>query len=127
MLWESESGVEMLEYLPEDIRRGLAEARRRDSRRHSRLCLHADGAVVPLLRMWEDGFALDAARAPGLRGLVDIYDGPRHVAQCLIVALALEGDEMIYEFKRSTSVATKPVRDYAESEAPVAALLPGVS
>lgn len=114
MLEESESGADMLEYLPEDIRRGLEEARRRDRRRKSRLCLHVDGEVVPLLRLWDDGFALDAERAPGLRGLVDIYEGPRHIAQCLIVASAQEGAEMSYEFKRMTTVSDGPARDFGE-------------
>lgn len=104
----------MLEHLPEDIRRGLEEARRRDRRRRSRLSLHVDGEVVPLLRMWDDGFALDAECAPGLRGLVDIYDGPRHIAQCLIIASALDGAEMTYEFKRATTVADGPARDFGE-------------
>ena len=114
MLVASESRRAMLEHLPEDIRRGLEEARRRDRRRNSRLCLHVDGEVLPLLRMWDGGFALDAECAPGLRGLVDIHDGPRHVAQCLIVASALEGDVMTYEFKRATTVANGPARDFGE-------------
>lgn len=114
----------MLEYLPEDIRRGLEEARRSDRRRRRRLCLHVDGAVVPILRMWDDGFALDVGRAPGLRGLVDIHDGPRHVAHCLIVASALDGDEMIYEFKRVTSVSDAPPRDFGDDREQPSGYLP---
>lgn len=113
----------MLEHLPEDIRLGLAQARRAAMQRGHRLNLQVGDGVIPLNRLWEDGFALQADRAPGLRGLVDIYDGPAHVSQCLIVASALEGDEMIYEFKRITNAITGPVRDYAEDAAPVAGLL----
>ncbi|MGY6534400.1 MAG: hypothetical protein ACXIVG_03560 [Pararhodobacter sp.] len=114
----------MLEHLPEDIRRGLEEARRHDTRRGNRLNLQVGGQAIPLNRLWEDGFALDAGRAPGLRGLVDIYDGAQHLSQCLIVASALEGDEMVYEFKRTTVATARPVRDYADETLPAAGFLP---
>ena len=117
----------MLEHLPEDIRRGLEEARRRNARRNSRYCLHVGGDVVPILRLWDDGFAVDAACAPGLRGLVDIHDGARHLCQCLIVASALEGGEMVYDFKRVTNAVAGPVRDYADERETPAGLLPDAS
>lgn len=103
----------MLEHLPEDIARGLAAARAREARKGTRLCLHVGDAVYPLRRLWETGFAIDAARAPGLRGLVDLYDGPRHISHCLIIASSVEGDERIFEFKRETPVERPQVTDYA--------------
>ena len=117
----------MLEHLPEHIRRGLEEARRRDARRDSRYCLHVGGDVVPILRFWDDGFAVDLTCAPGLRGLVDIHDGTRHLCQCLIVASAMEGDEIVYEFKRVTNAGTGPERDYAEDMETPLGLLPDAS
>jgi len=107
----------MLEHLPEDIRRGLEAARMRGERRGSRLCVHLNGAAFPVRRLWDGGFALDAARAPRLRGVVDIFDGPRHLLHALIIASELDEGEMRYEFKQVTAVGTGPVRDYAE-EAP---------
>ncbi len=103
----------MLEYLPEDIRRGLEAAHRRSTRRRSRLCVHVNDAVFPVLRLWETGFAVDARRVPALRGRVDIYDGPRHISQCLIIASEDDGNEMTYDFKRATAITDSPVRDYA--------------
>ena len=41
---------------------------------------------------------------PSLRGLVDVYDGARHIFQCLIVASTVENGEIVCEFKRSTAV-----------------------
>ena len=114
----------MLEHLPEDIAQGLAAARARDQRRGSRLCLHVNGEIYPLRRLWETGFAMDAARAPVLRGLVDLYDGPRHISHCLIIASGIDGDERIFEFKRETMAGATRIADYvADAEAP-AALLP---
>jgi hypothetical protein len=109
----------MLEHLPEDIRRGLEAARSRNQRSRSRLCVHVNDAVFPVLRLWETGFAVSARRVPAMRGLVDIYDGPRHLSQCLIIASEDDGTEMTYDFKRATTITENPVRDYAvDSNAP---------
>ncbi len=116
----------MLEFLPQDIRDGLAKARRRAWRRGSKLHVQLGDAVFPVLRFWPGGMALDAGLAPRrLRGLVDIYDGPRHVFQCLIVASALDGDELVCEFKRATAVADGAALDYwRESDLPAGYLPP---
>ncbi|WP_333830637.1 hypothetical protein [Pararhodobacter sp.] len=114
----------MLEHLPEDIRQGIAAAQRRSLRRGSRLCVHVNDAVFPVLRLWETGFAVDARRVPRLRGLVDIYDGPRHIRQCLIIASENDGNEMSYDFKRATVIAEDPVRDYADDSTPPSGYLP---
>ena len=77
----------MLEFLPKEVREGLEAARKKDLKRKSRLRVQVGDAVFPVLRFWHDGFALDADLSPGkLRGLVDVYDGSRHIFQCLIVA-----------------------------------------
>lgn len=115
----------MLEHLPEDIRRGLDAARSRSQRRRSKLCVHVNDAVFPVLRLWETGFAVDAHRVPTLRGLVDIYDGPRQIRQCLIVASENDGNEMTYDFKRATDVSDRPVRDYATDSAQPSGYLTG--
>jgi hypothetical protein len=81
----------MLEFLPKDVREGLEAARKRDLKRKSRLRVQVGDAVYPVLRFWDNGFALDADFSPGkLRGLVDVYDGSRHVFQCLIMASSID-------------------------------------
>jgi hypothetical protein len=115
----------MLEYLPEDIRRGLLAAQDRPRRGPHRLCVHLNDAVFPLLRLWDGGFAVDSTRTPRLRGLVDLYDGPRHLSQCLIVAAAVDGDQMIYEFKRETAAADRAPLDYAPEDIRPSGLLTG--
>ncbi len=113
----------MSEFLPKEVREGLEMARKRDLLKKSRLRVHIGDAVFPVLRLWENGFTLDAEEAPSLRGLVDLYDGARHLYQCLIVASQEEGGQMIYEFKRNTAVADRPALDYVRREdAPVALL-----
>lgn len=104
----------MLESLPDDIVRGIQAAHKRAQRKGSRLSVHMGEAAFPILRLWETGFAVDPARCPRLRGLVDIYDGPRHISQALIIAASADDGEMIYDFKRETVVADGPIRDYAE-------------
>jgi len=110
----------MLEFLPKDIVEGLNMAQNRNAARKSRLRIQIGEAVFPVLRFWHDGFALDAALAPKLRGLVDVYDGSRHVFQCLIMASSEENGQRVYEFKRSTAVRDSAPLDYwRDDDAPI--------
>ncbi|PZQ98005.1 MAG: hypothetical protein DI533_12825 [Cereibacter sphaeroides] len=110
----------MLEFFSKEVREGLEAARKRDRARKSRLRVQLGEAVFPVLRLWDEGFALDADRTPRLRGLVDVYDGARHVCQCLIIASTVENGELICEFKRSTPAGDGPALDFWRDEnAPV--------
>ena len=113
----------MLEFLSKEIREGLEMARKAKERRKSKLRVQVGEAVFPVLRFWQNGFVLDRALTPRLRGLVDVYDGSRHVFQCLIVASIAEGDEITCEFKRMTPVSDKaPLDFWMDSVVPVAYL-----
>ncbi|MEY4695973.1 MAG: hypothetical protein RIT14_401 [Pseudomonadota bacterium] len=116
----------MYEFLSKEVREGLDAARKRELKKTSRLRVHVGAAVYPVLRFWDEGFALDADLTPHLRGLVDVYDGARHIFQCLIVASSTsEAGELICEFKRSTAVLDRPALDYWRDEnLPVAYLPP---
>ena len=104
----------------EILARVLEAARKRDLKRKSRLRVQVGEAVFPILRFWDEGFALDAAMVPQLRGLVDVYDGANHIFQCLIVASSTENGELVCDFKRSTAVLDRPALDYWRDEnAPV--------
>lgn len=102
----------MSDFLPRDLREELARAHKARARAKSRLSLRVGGQTFAVLRRWEGGFALDAETAPHLRGLVDLYEGSRHLAQCLIVAARKEGAQMHYEFKRTTRPRTQPPADF---------------
>lgn len=111
----------MSEFLPKEVRAGLELARKEHLRKKSRLKVRIGEQSFTILRYWDGGFALDAEDAPHLRGRVDLYDGGRHLSECLIVASAEDEGEMVYEFKRETMAADRPPRDYARDEnAPVA-------
>lgn len=113
----------MSTYYSEEVRTGLEAARLAALKKVSRLRVLADEGFHPVLRMWRDGFSVEAATVPPLRGLVDLYDGSRHLYQCLVVATGLEGGEMRYEFKRSTIADDHvPLDFYREPEAPVGLL-----
>ena len=100
----------MTEYLPEAVLRGLEDARRNARRIAGRLCVHDGDQVHRILRMWDGGFSLAASEAPSLRGRIDIYDGSRHLSQCLVVTSSEEGEERVFEYKWHHSVAeTAPV------------------
>ncbi len=113
----------MTDFLPKEVREGLEMARKRDLRKKGRLRIRVGDEVFTVLRFWETGFALDVEEAPHLRGLVDIYDGARHLYQCLIIASEEAGGEMIYEFKRNTAAVDRAPVDFVRDEnAPVALL-----
>lgn len=115
----------MLEYLPAEVREGLEAARKRDMRRKSRLRVQLGDQVYPILRLLDDGFTVDAEHASHLRGLVDIFDGARHVFQGLIIASTVENGELICEFKRSTAVTDRPPLDFWKDENAPVGYLPG--
>lgn len=110
----------MTTYVPQAVQDALDAARLGGMKRKSRLRVQVDGSVFPVLRMWKTGFSVEEATAPQLRGLVDLYDGARHLSQCLIVASEAEGGEMRYEFKRATPASENAPLDFFRApDAPV--------
>lgn len=113
----------MTTFLPKEVQAGLDAARKASLARKSRLRIEAGGQSYRVLRLWDTGFSLDADHAPHLRGLVDIFDGGRHLYQCLIVASEEDGGELKVEFKRNTAAADKaPLDFYRDENAPIALL-----
>ncbi|MDU8943988.1 hypothetical protein [Ovoidimarina sediminis] len=111
----------MSEYLPKEVRAGLELARKAHLRKTSRLKVKVGDQTFAILRYWDDGFAVDPEEASSLRGLVDVYEGARHLSQCLIVASSEESGEMVYEFKRATPAMDHAPEDYElDPRAPVA-------
>lgn len=113
-----------MEFLSEEVRAGLEAARKRDARRRARLRVQVGEDLYPVLRIWETGFALDAEQVPHLRGHVDIFDGSRHLMQCLIVASVEERGELVCDFKWSRPTADVPPVDFARDENAPVGLLP---
>ena len=113
----------MTGYLPQEVLEGLKAAQKKAERKSSRRSVHIGDDVYRILQFAEEGFTLDASDAPKIRGLVDIYEGPRHLYQALIVATERTGDRMRYEFKRNTLASDHAPRDfYQEQDVPIALL-----
>lgn len=103
----------------------LREAHLRSLRRGSRLSAHVEGRVYRVLRIWDGGFQIDGGEVEVLRGLVDLYDGPRFLRHCLIVASYGEDGLLTCEFKSSTLGDVAPPADFVrDADAPVG-YLPG--
>lgn len=113
----------MLESLPQSIWNELHLAQSKAAHKRSRLRVDVNGKSYRIERMTGTGFALSRDDAPGLRGLVDLYDGGHHVSQCLIVAAREEGEQMVYEFKRNTTALDGAPLDFERpADAPIALL-----
>jgi hypothetical protein len=114
----------MLEFFQKDLVTALRSAGMAKAKRKSRLRVQVGSAVYPVLRMWHDGLALDAALVPHLRGLVDVYDGANHIYRCLIIASTNDGGELICDFKHATRVLDRPALDYVRDESAPVGYLP---
>ena len=113
----------MTTFLPKDIQNDLDAARIAGLKKASRLRVEAGDQQYRVLHRWATGFAVEAGVVPMLRGLVDLYDGATHLAQCLIIAAEEEAGEMRYEFKRATEAHDKaPLDFYRAPDAPIALL-----
>lgn len=109
-------------FISKEIQAGLDQARNEALKKSSRLRVHLGDTVLPVLRMWKSGFAMEAG-APALRGFVDLYDGSIQLFQCLIVTSEEEAGERRYEFKRATAVLEKPALDFELPEHAPAVLI----
>jgi hypothetical protein len=110
-------------FLSEEVRNGLELARKRAVKSGKRLCVHMDDAVFRVSEVWDGGFSMPVGTADGLRGLVDIYDGPKHLFQCLIVRAETEADQDRFEYKRMTEASDRAALDFVRAEeAPIALL-----
>lgn len=114
----------MSDFLSHDIRSEMEAARKRDLRRRSRLRVQTDLNSYPVLRTFADGFTLDADQVTRLRGIVDLYDGARHLSQCLIMASDVAGGELICTMKWQTAAGTHAALDYVRDEAAPVGYLP---
>lgn len=114
----------MSEYLPKELRAELVEARLARKLAASRVRVKTETGEVPVTRHWNGGFAVAAGDARALRGRVDLYDGPQHLCQALILTSREEGGERVFEFKYATRPANHaPLADFVrEADAPTALL-----
>lgn len=113
----------MTTYLSKELQDGLDSARRQTPTARARLRLRHGDTVLPVRRHDPAGLWLDSTAAPRIRGLVDIYDGARHLYQALIVASREDGDLTRFEFKRSTRADAEAPVDFERAEAAPVALL----
>ncbi|MGR3467156.1 MAG: hypothetical protein ACU0CI_04695 [Shimia sp.] len=113
----------MTTYVSNDVRAALDAARAKTAKRKTKLRVEVGDRYFPVLRMWKTGFAVDASDAERLRGLVDLYDGPRHLYQALIVTSEEHGGERRYEFKRNTAAADSAPLDFERVQPKAIALL----
>ena len=113
----------MTHFLSKEVLEGLELARKRSIRKKNRLRVRFDDEAFTIVRMSENGFELKRENTDHLRGLVDIYEGSRHLYQALIVATEDEGELRHFDFKRMTPASDRPALDYIrKTDAPVALL-----
>jgi hypothetical protein len=113
----------MIDHLPEDVRKGLENARKASLKRSDRLCIHDGEKVYRINRFWAKGMSIDGQYGDKLRGRVEIYDGARHVYQCLIENGRTENGACVFDFKWLHPVADQPAADFVRPTAVPAGLI----
>ncbi|MFA9229951.1 MAG: hypothetical protein RIR95_1568 [Pseudomonadota bacterium] len=113
----------MLEFLPADVAETLRIAQTAKLTRRSRLRVRVGAREFPIVKLWDEGLIIDASHTTHLHGLVDVFDGSRHILECLIIASSVEHGQLICGFKRSTMVTENPALDYfRDPDKPIALL-----
>ena len=115
--------VFMSTFLSKDVLAGIEAAQKTSSKKKIRLRVEFNKNYFPVIRLTKNGFSVEAEMAPVIRGLVDLYDGDRHLKQCLIVASKEENGLVHFDFKRKTATQTSAPKDFYQ-ESTVAALIP---
>ncbi len=82
-------------------------------RRGDQLFMESGSRRFPVVAMGPDSCLIDAPEGWTPRGFVDIFEGDRHVEQCLILLAAPEGPFLRCSFKQRTASRTEPPRDFA--------------
>jgi hypothetical protein len=83
-------------------------------RRRRPLVMECGTRRFPVVAMGSESCLIEAPDDVVPRGFVDIFDGERHVAHCLIILAAPEGPFLHCSFKRRTPPRLTPPRDYAD-------------
>ena len=115
--------VFMSTFLSKDVLAGIEAAQKTSSKKKNCLRVEFNKNYFPVMRLTKNGFSVEAEMAPMIRGLVDLYDGDRHLKQCLIVASKEENGLVHFDFKRKTATQTSAPKDFYQ-ESTVAALIP---
>ena len=110
----------MSTFLSKEVIAGLEAAQKTDSGKKNRLRVEFNKNRYPVLQLKKSGFCVEAAKAPMMRGLVDLYDGDKHLKQCLIVASKEENGITYFEYKRNTNTQTSAPKDFYQETSPVA-------
>lgn len=82
-------------------------------RRARQLVMESGSRRFAIVALGADSCLIEASGDWMPRGFVDIFDGERHLAQCLIVLAAPEGPHLRCSFKRRTVPRLDPPRDFA--------------
>jgi hypothetical protein len=110
-------------YISPEVLEGLRAAQLRSEKRKSRLRVQSSDQEFRVLTSWENGFSLEETDHPHLRGVVDLYEGPRHVSHCLIIHSRTENGRILYEYKRATVPSDGPAADFVHETVTPLALL----
>jgi len=110
----------MSTFLSKDVLASLKAAQTTALKKKNRFHVEFNKVRYPVLLLKQGGFCVEADMAPEIRGLVDLYDGDKHLQQGLIVATRVENGDVHFEFKRRTATTTVAPKDFYQEKSVVA-------
>lgn len=91
-------------FLPQGFAPGRGRVWTDVPRRSAHLRVKVGDESYPVLRRWASGFAMAADQGPAVAGIVDLYDGPQHLYQCLVIRHETRDAEHVFTVKRADAV-----------------------
>lgn len=112
-------------HLPEGLREAAPQHRSDEKTpKKQRLRVKSAGREIDVVEAWADGFSIrNSGPQPG-RGIVDLFDGARHIRHGLIYQTGTVGDRRIYAFKTARDPRMVQPADFARAADGPVALIP---
>ncbi len=112
-------------HLPEGLKEAALQLRPNGkiTKKH-RLRLRSAGREIDIVDAWADGFSIRVSGPQPGRGIVDLFDGARHIRHGLIYQTGTVGDRRIYAFKTAQDPRMAQPADFARAADGPVALIP---
>ena len=90
--------------------------RRRNGVSRPRLRLKSAGRTIDVVEAWADGFSIDSNGPQPQRGIVDLFDGARHIRHGLIYQTGADEAHVTFAFKSAHDPRMAQPCDFARAE-----------
>lgn len=113
----------MEDYLPNAVEAGRYKAQKEATHRSSKLAVHVEGEVIPVVEFYDTGFAVQSQYRLPNRAHVEVFDGAKSLYLGMIHYSVVDNQLQRFEFKRLNPATGQMPKDYADENMPIAGLI----